>query len=120
MTTTAAFSSRNLSAKADLHKQLESYCLVWLDANVHENVEIEDKLRCVIDQLEKFDNVKDCQKYIEQRTRTDRIILIVSGRFGKQLIPIIHQFRQVVSIYVYCIDQTNHEQWANQYSKVNI
>ncbi|CAF0741266.1 unnamed protein product [Adineta ricciae] len=118
MTTTTAFSSRNLSAKADLHKQLESYCLVWLDASVHENAEIEDKLRCVIDQLEKFDNAKECQEYIEQRSRTDRIILIVSGQFGKQLIPIIHKLRQVLSVYVYCIDQTNHEQWANQYSKI--
>ncbi|UJR14410.1 hypothetical protein I4U23_001407 [Adineta vaga] len=116
--TTSLVSSNTNSFVKSTNKQLENYSLVWLDESVNENPEIEDKLRSVIDQLEKFQAMKECQEYIEQKSRTDRIVLIVSGQFGKQFVPIIHKFRQIISIYIYCIDQTSHEQWSTQYTKI--
>jgi hypothetical protein len=52
-------------------------------------------------------------------SKDDRIVLIISGRFGEILVPRIHSLRQVSSIYVYCKDKKRNEPWANQFKKVN-
>ncbi|CAF4287003.1 unnamed protein product, partial [Adineta steineri] len=66
----------------------------------------------------KFQDVKQCQQYIEQRSENDRLVIIVSGQLGQEIIPYIHQLRQVISIYVYCMDKKSYEQWALKFSKV--
>jgi hypothetical protein len=48
-----------------------------------------------------FNNVKQCQQHIEQRSKKDRLILIVSDQLGHEIIPSIHNIRQVMSIYVW-------------------
>ncbi|CAF0880720.1 unnamed protein product [Adineta steineri] len=102
-------------------KQCEIFCLFWLDSNTdtHETRNAEQKLRSVINYLKRFQEVKSCQRDIEQSSHKDRIILIVSGRLGQEIVPSIYQLRQVVSIYVYCMDIKRHEQWASKYNKVN-
>ncbi|CAF1143683.1 unnamed protein product [Rotaria sp. Silwood1] len=44
--------------------------------------------------------------------------MIVSGRLGQDIVPSIHELRQVISIYVYCMDKSRHEQWARNFAKV--
>ncbi|CAF4207884.1 unnamed protein product, partial [Adineta steineri] len=66
----------------------------------------------------KFQDIKQCQQYIEQTSQKDRLVFIVSGRLGLETIPYIHQLRQVISIYVYCMDKKNNEQWALKFAKV--
>ncbi|CAF1353988.1 unnamed protein product [Rotaria sordida] len=44
--------------------------------------------------------------------------MIVSGRLGREIVPSIHELRQVISIYVYCMDKKSHEQWACNFEKV--
>jgi hypothetical protein len=48
----------------------------------------------------------------------DRILLVVSGQLGEQLVPKIHQLRQVSTIYVYCTNKKKNEQWTKQFAKV--
>jgi hypothetical protein len=49
----------------------------------------------------------------------DRIILIVSGRLGQIIVPEIVQYRQITSIYVYCMNKEANEKWAKQFNKVS-
>ncbi|CAF1196393.1 unnamed protein product [Rotaria sordida] len=44
--------------------------------------------------------------------------MIVSGRLGREIVPSIHKLRQVISIYVYCMDKRSNEQWAGNFEKV--
>ncbi|CAF1184666.1 unnamed protein product [Rotaria sordida] len=44
--------------------------------------------------------------------------MIVSGQLGKEIVPSVHNFRQVMSIYVYCINKAINEQWASRFVKV--
>ncbi|CAF3709178.1 unnamed protein product [Rotaria sp. Silwood1] len=106
-------------ANADDH-HLEIFCLIWLDANisVEENRDTEQRLRSIINNLIKFQDVNQCQKYIEERSHKDRLIMIVSGQAGREIVPSIHKLQQVVSIYVYCMDKNKHEQWARTFAKV--
>ncbi|CAF1039415.1 unnamed protein product [Adineta steineri] len=98
---TAVPSNDDFHTNAD-DRSLEIFSLIWLDANVDvtDTRDTEVKLRSIINHIKKFQDIKQCQQYIEQTSQKDRLILIVSGRLGQEIIPYIHQLRQVKSIVV--------------------
>jgi hypothetical protein len=101
---------------------LESFACLWLDQDVNsteDNRETQQKLRQVINHLRTFSNHDECEQYILQVTH-EKIVLIVSGSLGRQVIPRIHQLSQFSACYVFCRDKQANEQWANKYHKVII
>jgi hypothetical protein len=113
----------NVNSKvAETHDDnLESFSIFWLDPQVNtteENRKAQHKLRQIINHLKTFDDQNQCQQFILSLAPEDRLILIVSGRCGKQLIPQIHPLQQFSSIYIYCMDKTANEQWAKDFTKV--
>jgi hypothetical protein len=100
---------------------LEIFSLIWLDSSVNqlaENLDCQRKLRTSINYLKTFENNYQCEQYIRNLSQNDRLILIVSGRLGQQILPCIHNLRQVIAIYVYCIDKQSNEQWTKKFRKV--
>ena len=100
---------------------LETFSLIWLDAFVNktdDNQHTQDELRATIHQLKTFEDSERCMKHILSTGNGDRIVLIVSGSLGRTIVPRIHNLDQVLSIYVYCQDQTANEQWSSRYPKV--
>ncbi len=100
---------------------LETFSLFWLDAQVNsteDNRQTQQKLRQIINQLKTFDDQNQCQQHITSLSPQDRLVLIISGRCGRQLVPQIHQLQQLSSIYVYCMDAKANKQWAKDFSKV--
>lgn len=100
---------------------LPIYPLIWLDSLVNisvENLDGQRLIRSSIDLLKTFEIVNTCEEYIRSISQNERVILIVSGRLGQEIVPRIHQLRQVSSIFVYCLDKSANEQWAKQYKKV--
>jgi hypothetical protein len=96
---------------------------VWLDAEVNineENQKAQQQLLTIINNLKTFDNRNECEKYIRSISSQERLLLIVSGRLGKELVPHIHSLPQVTSIYVYCRDKKGNEQWAIHFTKVKL
>ncbi|CAF4013112.1 unnamed protein product, partial [Rotaria sordida] len=65
-----------------------------------------------------FQDIEQCQKYIEEQLQKDRLIMIVSGRLGQEIVPSIHQLKQIILIYVYCGDKESNKPWAEKFSKV--
>ncbi|CAF2134766.1 unnamed protein product [Rotaria magnacalcarata] len=116
----SAISSNDDFYTAGEDMRLEIFYLIWLDANANgkETRDTEQKLRSIINNLKKFQDVKQCQKYIEERSKNDRLVMIVSGQFGREIVPSIHKFRQVISIYVYCFDKVRNKQWSDKFAKV--
>ena len=103
------------------NNNLDAFPLVWLDNLVNisqENLDGQRLIRSSIDHLKTFENIDKCEEYIRSISREERIILIVSGRLGREITPRIHQLPQVSSIYVYCLDKSTNEQWAKQFKKV--
>ncbi|CAF3975210.1 unnamed protein product [Rotaria sp. Silwood1] len=106
--------------QSEANKIIEMFLIVWLDANVNktkDNEETYKALRTSINYLKTFDNLQEGETYIQSIHR-EKIILIVSGGFGMEIVPRIHDFEQVNCIYVYCGDKARHEQWSKDYSKV--
>jgi hypothetical protein len=100
---------------------LETFSLLWLDAQVNtteDNRQTQLKLRQIINHLKTFDDQQQCHRHILSLSPQDRLVLIVSGRYGRELVPQIHQLRQLSSIYVYCRDKQANEQWAKNFTKV--
>lgn len=105
----------------DDDEHLELFSIIWLDASadVFAARDTQQKLRTLINHLKKFQNAKECQQYIEQRS-ADRLMVIVSGQLGREIVPSIHKLQQVSLIYVYCMDKKSHEQWASKFAKVRL
>ncbi|CAF4509853.1 unnamed protein product [Rotaria sp. Silwood2] len=117
---TAILPNYGLHKNADDQQQLEDFCLIWLNdsANAKDNRDTEQKLRSIINTLRKFQDVKHCQKFIEERSQNERVVMIVSGRLGREIVPSIHKIRQIISIYVYCMDKERNKQWAVNFPKI--
>lgn len=110
------------SDSSPMVSKIESFTCIWLDTNVdssQENRIAQEQLQQVVGTLFTFDNIAMGEKQILKSTE-ESIILIVSGSFGRQIIPRIHDFTQLIAFYVFCEDRKTNEKWANQYSKVNI
>lgn len=109
------------SKKVDDGQNLEMYCLIWLDATVNttpENVQAQKQLQKIINNLVTFDDDQQCFHYIKNLSIEDRVIIIVSGRFGRIIVPKIDNMKQITSVYVYCFDKRANEQWSQKFSKV--
>ena len=106
-----------------IDNNLEIFSLIWLDANINrikDSRNSERKLRNIINHLKKFEDKHMCQQYIEHRPKEDRLVLIVSGQLGQELVPRIHHLKQICSIYVYCTDKRKSEGWTGGFSKVRL
>ena len=99
----AGVNSKSLQVSAD---NLETFSIFWLDEQVNtseENRNTQLILREIINHLKTFDDQDECHQRILSLPTQDRLILIVSGRCSRQLVPQIHHLRQVSSIYLYCV-----------------
>lgn len=100
-------------------EHLELFSLVWLDDSFKEDRGTQQKLRAMINHLQKFHDVRSCQDYIVNRSKDDRIVLIINSGLGRNLVPSVHNLLQISSIYVYCMNKQENEQWAHEFTKVN-
>lgn len=102
------------------HMNLESYACLWLDQNANsreDNRQTQKELRQIINHLRVFDKINECEQYIRQ-IKHEKIVLIVSGRLGREIVPRLHDLSQFYACYVLCQDQKLNEQWAKNFSKV--
>lgn len=84
------------------HNNLETYSIVWLNSKVNEvddeNVEIKQQLRAIINRLDVFNNVEDCQNYFKNISNNDRVVVITDCQ---DIVTSISSLRQLSSIYIY-------------------
>ncbi|CAF2131972.1 unnamed protein product [Rotaria magnacalcarata] len=102
------------------NQNVEIFSLVWLDQHVESQYirNTESKLRPNINLIKKFADVKKCQQYVEDLSSSDRVVMIVSGVLGQQIVPSIHKLEQVISIYVYCMNKERNKRWSKYFTKV--
>lgn len=108
--------------KSDIVRNLESFTCVWLDGSINETDDsrkTEEELRRIINHLYTSNNEKQCEKYI-LNINQEKVVLIVSGTFGKTIIPRIHNLPQLSACYIFCGNPEFHKTWTNNYSKVII
>lgn len=114
-------SSSRQSLLSSIGENLEIFSLIWLDLstnNIHENIDIQQQLRTIINYLKLFEDIDDCEQYIRSLTTDDRIVILINEKFALEFISRIHELRQIISIYIYSTDNNEDYQWIEQYKKV--
>ncbi|CAF3598300.1 unnamed protein product [Rotaria sordida] len=94
---------------------------MWVDASVNsskENLQAQKTLTKIHNQFKTFESVDECENAIQQLSKTSRAIIIINGGFGRELLPRIHDLPQVLTIYIFCMDQAKHLEWAKQFNKI--
>ena len=96
------------------------WAILWLDAYVNageENQGAQQRLTQLCDEFRPFEQVDDCQQEVQSKSKT-LIVLIVSGRLSRDIIPAIEHHERVSAMFIYCMDKSRHEQWIKEHPKV--
>lgn len=103
-------------------RNLELYHLFWLDTTVRspEYIETQGELRSIINYLKIFERNNECVQEFGNVAK-GKIFLLVNSAQSTSILPIIHDHKQLHSIYIYLNGPaTNTEQITKQYKKVFI
>ena len=90
---------------------LETFLIVWLNANVsktQDNLDTLTELRASVNYIKTFDDLQECEAYIRNFKR-EKIIFIVEGGFGHEFVLRTHDLSQLNCIYVYCLNKVSNE-----------
>jgi hypothetical protein len=112
-------SIKNLPKVTD-QKNLELYYLFWLDSTVRspEFIETQDELRSIVNYLKTLETNTECLEELNKITK-GKIFLIVNSVQSISLLPIVHNHKQLHSIYIYHNGESiDMEQMSTQYKKV--
>ena len=100
---------------------LQNFLLVWLDASMNEKEHFFktslEQLRQFVASVNTFTNPNECYDFMKT-IQDETIFLIVSGSLGQYLVPRIHSFTHLKSIYILCNNKPTHQQWSQQFFKV--
>ncbi|CAF1434789.1 unnamed protein product, partial [Didymodactylos carnosus] len=94
---------------------------IWLDSNIHktkDNIKAQTKLRELLrNNFETFEDADKCEAFV-RHYKNRRLVLIVGGQIGRQVVPNVHNLPQLISIIVYCMNQAENEKWTKNHEKV--
>lgn len=100
----------------------ESLICLWLDQTVNTsktNAVILQQLHQIVDDVRTFENSQQCEEFIRKMNKR-KLALIVSGGFGRQIVPRIHELPQIIACYVFCQDEKANKEWASKYPKASL
>ena len=99
----------------------ENTLLIWLDGNIDPNNEecreTIAQLKCVTGLVDTFTDDEKCIEFIKRKNEKETH-MIISGAYGKHVVPRIHDMSQVKSIFIFCGNKKYHEQWAKEWLKI--
>ncbi|CAF4192379.1 unnamed protein product [Rotaria sp. Silwood2] len=108
------------SLKFNVDITSEDFTIVWLDANVHRYTQEYNELYRTSNIIELFENEEDCHQFLDTTSniRSKKLFVIVSGSLGKTFVPKIHEYKQILFIYIFCQQRKQHSTWARNYKKI--
>lgn len=97
-----------------------TYNLLWLDDNLHNQMDLEERLVKIIPFMASFDNYEDCEKAIKELKDDAAAILIVSTSMAQRFVERFHQLEKVTKILIHSPDLTEFglESLSKLYDKV--
>ncbi|CAF4176102.1 unnamed protein product, partial [Rotaria sordida] len=102
-------------------RTIQNFLLVWLDANIDETKEdfrnSLKNLRRIVAPITTFTDAQQCFDFLSGITK-EKAFMIVSGSLGQKIVPEMEAMPQLESVFVFCIKQSYHEQWAKKVSKI--
>jgi tetratricopeptide (TPR) repeat protein len=100
---------------------VQNFLLVWLDSSIDETKEdyrnTITHLQRIVNAINLFTNTDQCIAFLTE-VKNEKVFLIVSGSLGQTIMPTIHEMSQLDSIYIFCRNKPNHDQWAKEWPKI--
>ncbi|CAF4475970.1 unnamed protein product [Rotaria sp. Silwood2] len=113
--------NRNIVLPQRVRQPFQNFRLIWLDANfdgpTNQYRKSIQNLQPIVATITTFTDADQCIDFLSD-IENEKIFMIVSGAQGKYVIPEIQECPQLDSIYVFCDNQSIHEQWAKTIPKV--
>jgi tetratricopeptide (TPR) repeat protein len=100
-------------------KKVSDLVFVWLDSIIDEPNN-DDKqqtlieLRKITDNIHSFTNSNQCIAFIRKQ-KISQVVLIMSGRLGQTIVPIVHHMPQFKSIHIFCRNESKYSEWAQSW-----
>jgi tetratricopeptide (TPR) repeat protein len=98
----------------------DRFVCVWLDNQLmrsEDYIDTQDQIRTIIKAFLNFKDSNQCVDFITDTTDA-KIFFITTNVLGKILVPIIHFFEQVHSIYIFYTKKSSDEDWTKDYKKI--
>jgi len=103
-------------------KMVRNVLLVWLDRNIDENKDdcknTIIQLRRSVHNIKTFSDSDECVHFLTD-IYSGKVIMIISGAFCQQTVPLIHHIAQLHSVFLFCTNKIEHEQWIKAWPKIN-
>jgi tetratricopeptide (TPR) repeat protein len=102
-------------------EKAQNLLLIWLDKNIDENsVDCQNtitQLRCIVNTINTFTDADECVDFLTD-IYLESVCMIISGALCQDVVPLIHHVAQLHTIFIFCENKTEHEQWAKDWTKV--
>ncbi|CAF2944800.1 unnamed protein product [Rotaria sp. Silwood2] len=96
-------------------ESFESHQLIWLDDDTSSICT--GKLRSIIAQSRIFNNIDECMQHL--KTTENRVKFLVSSeKFSEKIVPLVHNYQHLRSIFIRCHNEKENEQMPLKYEKV--
>ncbi|CAF0828846.1 unnamed protein product [Adineta ricciae] len=92
----------------------ERFSLIWLDSDGINRSETEKKFRTIFNYVKIFENIHQCEEYIQKLSSYDRVILVTHAQFIQDVLLCICTLQPLSSVYIYGSDID----FSKQYSKI--
>ncbi len=95
-------------------QMVQNFHLIWLDESIDE-VNNDDcrssitELRQVVNTVNTFIDVDECIDFITDVK--EQVFMVISGQFSRTTVPIVQDIPQISSIYIYCENNVQCEEW---------
>jgi hypothetical protein len=102
-------------------RMMQNILLIWLDNNIDKNnTDCRNtiaQLRCSVNTTKTFTDPDQCVDFLTD-IYDENIYMIISGALCQHLVPLIHPITQLQTIFIFCRNKTQLEQWAKHWPKV--
>lgn len=97
---------------------IDNYIVVWLTSSIDEHEYSFEQLRRIVHSFRIFIDIDEFFSFLVE-IKDEKLCLIISNIFARNIISIIHQMSSLMVIYIISNDdQSNNRQWINEYEKI--
>ncbi|CAF1436615.1 unnamed protein product [Didymodactylos carnosus] len=92
--------------------------VVWVDENIHEYIQTQQKFRQNIKTLYTFNDAEKCVQYIVANP-TKKVFLIIRGSLATQILQREEDLKSIINVYIFCLNKNRYKnELENNYQKV--
>jgi hypothetical protein len=101
---------------------LETYQLLLVVDKRDVKLNMQKKLREVVNTVRTFSDIDHCEEYIQKVNKNQKVILVIMSvdDLGRQLLDQVHNLKQISACYISYTKKNTSCEWTKSYRKVRV